>query len=242
MNLITWYFDVEYLRKNLEKGERIYLLGQSGNSTGLSALSRLFRLPPGRYSLKILGEEVLADDSNEAIFFTSVPQDSFLVSIYLAGALEKFNREIATKDWFVGYLRKYVYPPGVRRIPDPSLKEVSIEELRRGYLLECPDIGKPVFGATFGKVLNPVVFKLKGEKALVCSEIYFASEGGTLNPKRTMIECDADSLSKAFMRMGEWSLKTLVELAELLPAGPWKEPLSAYIEVLEVFKKFGRRI
>ncbi|WP_010479752.1 hypothetical protein [Thermococcus zilligii] len=242
MNVISWHFDVEYLRKNLENGGLTRLLLRNRDPLRLPALLGLFRLPPGRYSLKILGEEVLADDSNEPIFFISVPQDSFLVGIYLAGALEKFNREIATKDWFVEYLRKYFYPPEIRRIPDPRLKETPIEELQKEYLLKCPGIEEPVFDATFGKVLNPVVFKLKGENVLVCSEIYLASEDGTRNPKRIMMECEAGPLSKAFLRMGEESLKDFAGLVESLPDGPWKEPLSAYIEVLEVFKEFSRRI
>lgn len=244
MNLITWYFDVEYLRKKLENTDypEGLPLQNKKKPLRLHALSKLFRLPPGRYSLKIMGYEVLADDSNETLVFLSVPQNSFLVSIYLRGALEKFNREIATKDWFVGFLRKWIYPPEIKRIPDPRLKEVPMGELRREYLLECPDIGEPVFAATFGKSLNPVVFKLRGKKALVCSETYFAEKDGTLNPKRIVMECDADLLSRAFLRMGEATLKTLVELAELLPTGPWKEPLSAYIEVLGVFKKFSRSI
>ncbi|WP_240703288.1 hypothetical protein [Thermococcus indicus] len=123
-----------------------------------------------------MGHEVISDDSMEPLRFFLVPQDSFIVSIYLRGALEKFNREIVTKDWFVGFLRKWVYPSEIKRIPNPRLKEVPIEELRREYLLECPGIGEPVLDATFGKGLNPVVFKLRGEKALVCSGAYFAGK------------------------------------------------------------------
>ncbi|MDK2915364.1 MAG: hypothetical protein PWQ79_2279 [Thermococcaceae archaeon] len=236
MNLITWYFDVEYLRKNLEIEE---ITTQGKTPMQLSTILKLFRLPAGRYSLKILGKEVLADDSGEAIYFPSVPQDAFLVSIYLRGALEKFNQEIATKTWFVEFLRKYVYPPEIRRIPDPRLREVPIEELRREYLLECPDVKGYVFDVTFGKILSPVVFKLKGEKVFICSELYFADKGNILNPKRVVIEGDAGSLSRAFLKMGEETLKSLVELGELLPPGAWKEPLAEYIEVLNTFRKFS---
>ena len=238
--LITWYFDVEYLRKKLENMDypEGLPLQNKKEPLRLHALSKLFCLPSGKYSLKIMGHEVLADDSNETLVFLSVPQNSFLVSIYLRGALEKFNREIVTKDWFVGFLRKWIYPPEIKRIPDPRLKEVPMGELRREYLLECPDIGEPVFDATFGKSLNPVVFKLRGETVLVCSETYFAEKDGTLNPKRMVMECDAGLLSRAFLKMGVETLNSLEELTQLLPEGPLREPLLAYIGVLKRFRNF----
>ncbi|USS40969.1 hypothetical protein NF865_01750 [Thermococcus aggregans] len=237
--MISWYFDVEYLRGKVKSGEYVKdFLVRNKKPMRLHTLSRLFLLPPGRYSLKIMGHEVLSDDSMEPLRFFLVPQDSFLVSIYLKGSLEKFNKEVVISDYFTEFLRRWIYPPELKRIPDPKLKEVSIEELRHEYILECPDIEGSVFDVLFGKYLNPVIFKRVGERAIVCSEIYFAERNGTLNPKRILIECDADSLSEAFFEMGVETLNSLEKLAQLLPEGPWREPLLTYIEVLRRFRNF----
>jgi len=239
--LISWYFDIEYLREKLKSGEHIKdLLAWNEKSVRLHALSRLFLLSPGRYSLKIMGHEVLSDDSKEPLIFLFVPQDSFLVSIYLRGALEHFNNEILTSEHFIGFLRRWVYPSELRKMPDPKLKEVPIEEIRREYLVECPDIKGFVFDVLFGRHSKPVIFKRIEKRALVCSELYFAEEDGTLNPRRVIIECDAHSLSKAFFEMGVETLNLLKELAQLLPRSSYKEALSAYIGVLEKFKNFIR--
>lgn len=237
--MMRWHFDVEYLERQLKSREafRDFLI-RNKKSIRLHALSGLFLLPPGGYSLKIAGREVLADDSKEPLRFLYVPQDSFLVSIYLKGALERFNSEILTSEDFVEFLWKWAYPPEIKRIPDPRLKEVPIEELKREYILKCSEIGGVVFNASFGKYLSPVIFKRVGERAIVCSETYFAESDGTLNPKSVLIECDANSLSEAFFEMGMETLNSLEELGQLLPKGPWREPLEAYFKVLYDLKIF----
>ncbi|USS40974.1 hypothetical protein NF865_01775 [Thermococcus aggregans] len=233
--MLSWHFDLERIRWELTKG-----VIPPEKSIPIQRLSPLFILRPSEYSLKIDGKEVLAEPL-ESLDFLNVPLSAFLVSIYLHGWIDEFNRRVVARKWFEDFLRKFMYPPELRRLPDPRLKETPIPELEYEYGLKCSEIKGTAFEAWFGKIDHPILFKLEGEGSQVCANIAVPTGDHAYEMVEVSLRCNARGLAAEFHKMGMITLGELEGLASLIRE-PLQDVMRAYLDFLKRIGEFSSKV